>query len=91
MNPEAISVPLFNLASFTSFSLLRLPTYHEMAPPTNSGRLRSIGMNIPRANGKAGIFRRVRIMAMAAPIPYSSHGAPPPFIIGWMTAAIAFA
>ena len=75
----------------TAASLERVLTYQEMAPPTSSGRFRSMGMNMPRANGKAGTLKSVRRRAIAAPMPYSSHGAPPPFIIGWITAAMALA
>ncbi len=46
---------------------------------------------IPRENGRAGILKRVRTMAIKAPIPYKSHGAPPPDIRGSITAAMAFA
>ena len=91
MNPEAMRVPLLSLASLRALSFERVLTNHEMAPPTSSGRFRSIGMNIPSANARAGTFNNVSATASTAPMPYSSHGAPPPFIIGWITAAIALA
>ena len=69
MKPEAMSVPFSVLSSFNALSLLRLPTNHEIAPPTSIGMLRSIGMNIPRAKGRAGTLKNVRTRAMTAPIP----------------------
>ena len=91
MKPEAMRVPFSLRAAFTFPSWERLPTYQAMAPPTTSGRFRSMGMNMPRAKGNAGILQRVRTIASAAPMPYSSQGAPPPLNNGWMTAAIALA
>ena len=91
MNPEAMSVPFSWRASLTLLSLLRVLTNHEIAPPTNIGILRSNGINMPSAKASAGTFRKFRIMAMTAPMPYMSQGAFPPFIIGSMTAAMALA
>ena len=91
MNPDAISVPFSMRASFVALSWLRVLTNHEMAPPTSIGMLRSRGMNMPSAKGSAGILKNVSTRAMRAPIPYRSHGALPPFIIGSMTAAMALA
>ena len=91
MKPEAIKVPLLLRALLRASSLLRVLTYHEIAPPINKGILRSIGINMPRANGNAGILATVNINAITAPMPYNSHGALPPDIIGSMTADIAFA
>ena len=69
MNPEAINVPFSVRAALSSLSLLRLPTYHETAPPMSIGMFRSIGMNIPRANGSAGILKNVSTRAITAPMP----------------------
>ena len=69
MKPDAISVPFFTLASFTSLSLLLLPTHQEMAPPSRSGKFKSIGMNIPRQNANVGTLQKFSSSAMAAPIP----------------------
>ena len=44
-------------------------TYQLTAPPTSRGRLRSSGMNMPRQNARAGIFRKLSTRAMTAPIP----------------------
>ena len=91
IKPDAMSVPLLLRALLSTSSLLRVLTYHEIAPPINKGILRSIGMNIPSANGSAGILAKVSINAITAPMPYNNHGALPPDIIGSMTADIAFA
>jgi uncharacterized membrane protein YphA (DoxX/SURF4 family) len=69
INPEAMSVPFSVRASLSSLSLLRLPTYHAIAPPTSIGVFKSIGMNMPSANGRAGTLKNVRRRAMTAPIP----------------------
>ena len=69
MKPDAMSVPFSLLASLISLSLLRVFTNQAMAPPTRRGRFKSIGMNIPNANGRAGNLQSVRMMAIAAPIP----------------------
>ena len=69
MKPEAMRVPFSWRALLTAASLERVLTYQEIAPPTSSGRLRSMGMNMPRANGRAGTLNAVRISAIAAPMP----------------------
>ena len=62
-----------------------------MAPPTSKGIFSSSGINIPRAKARAGTLNQLRTMAISAPMPYSSQGAPTPLIKGSMTAAMALA
>ena len=90
MKPEAMSVPRLLFALACSASLWRL-TAHATKPPTTSGALSSIGINIPRAKGSAGSLIKVRIRAIRAPKPYKAQGVAPPVIRGLITAAIAFA
>ena len=91
MKPEAMRVPFSCRAAFTAASWERVLTNQEMAPPTSRGRLRSMGMNMPSAKGRAGTLQKFSTRAMAAPMPYSSQGAPPPENMGWITAAMALA
>ena len=86
-----MSVPFSPRSLLTFASLLREVTYQLTAPPTTNGTFNSKGINIPKANAKAGIFNHVRMMASKAPMPYNIQGAPTPFIKGSMTAAIALA
>ena len=91
IKPLAMSVPFSPRALFTLWSLLRVVTYQLTAPPTTNGTFSSRGINIPSANARAGILSHVSTMARAAPMAYSTHGAPTPFISGSMTAAMALA
>ena len=69
MKPLAMSVPFSWRLRLSSASLLLVLTNQEIAPPTSSGRLRSMGMNIPRQNARAGTLKTVRSIAITAPIP----------------------
>ena len=67
MNPEAISVPRSMRALFSAASFERFETNQAIRPPTTSGALSSIGMNIPSAKARAGTPMAVSTRARAAP------------------------
>ena len=69
MNPLAMRVPFSPRSLFVSASLERVVTYQFMAPPTSSGMLSSIGMNMPKAKASAGTLQIVSTIAMIAPMP----------------------
>ena len=69
MNPEAKNVPLSKRALFRAVSFERLPTYQLISPQMTKGVFSSNGMNIPKANAKAGTFSHVSRTARIAPIP----------------------
>ena len=68
MKPDAMRVPFSIRASLTVWSLLRVLTNHETAPPTRRGRLSSSGMNIPRQNARAGTPHQFKTRAITAPM-----------------------
>ena len=68
MKPDAMRVPFSPRSLFASASFERVVTNQFTAPPTRSGMLSCMGMNIPSANGSAGILQNVRITAIAAPM-----------------------
>jgi hypothetical protein len=67
MKPEAIRVPRSARALLSAASFERVVTSHATSPPTTSGALRYMGMNIPSEKGRAGTPIPVSTSASTAP------------------------